>query len=1143
MNKKELILSELLKFELQKYKANITPEKEETLARWNDFLNTSKELNEIESQSDFINDIFGEFLGYAYKVGNRETNIKKESKTEIDGTRPDALLGFFSSSQQQRDPRVIIELKSPKTDLDKKQNRHNDNRTPVEQAFSYVSKYRNIEWVIVSNFKEIRLYKSTYQGRYHSFNISDLANEKKKQNEFSFLLEKDRLFTRELSKSPVFALQERTSIKVGQEIEEEFYIQYQDLRQKIWESLIENNKDKTHGKNFYLYKAQKLIDRIIFIRFCEENGALDVNVLIEAMENKHIQGKYNRLKNLFAAMNEGNPEIPIAAFNGGLFANDEMLDNLTIPDKTINQIVEFYKYDFGSELDVNILGHIFEQSISDLERLSQDAQEERKDKGIFYTPAYITEYIINETIGLWLQERAKGITEAIKAKNSDTIKAEETEQYCEEYANVLKEIKVVDPACGSGAFLVKVFDYLQNKWDELHRIQKENGYEETEYCYKEILQNNIFGVDINPASIGITKLSLWLKTAHHKEPLTTLDSNIKVGNSLIDDKGLASYYYEFEGKYRQEIISLQGSLLDQEGRQKEMEDIRSRAKQSLALNWEEEFPNVFSKTNKNGKGFNIVVGNPPYVRQERLKDIKPALKAKYTTYNGTNDLYVYFFELSYNILNEENGILGFITSNKWMRAKYGKNLRYFLKHKCGLQQIIDFGGQKIFKDATVDSNITIFTKYQNNIGILYVGNTIPIDPRYLMKPKEYKKQQAEEEAKEDSKTEQQKAIDKIIKQGKQEEKEKRNFGIPPHLRPMNITDLSEDIFDANLTYQKQNIKNKIEKVGTPLKDWDVKINYGIKTGYNEAFIISTAKREELLKLCASTDERKRTEQIIKPILRGRDINRYSYKWAGLWLINSHNGYKTDNGTVIPVDIVNDYPAIYKHLLQYEKQCIKRTDKGKHWTNLRNCAYIEDFEKEKIVWQEMTNKPSFTLSIKNEYVSNTAYILVGKRAKYILPIINSCIVNFYMSNVSFALGDTGKRWIKQFVEQIPIPKITEEEQLPFIQKGEEITSLIEQFNKVCDGFLVYLRADFGIESNKKLSSWHNLDDQQFLSEIKKTKVGRELSSKQRADLQQYFLEQQEKACDLQYKIDDISDEIDDMTYKLYGLTEKEISEIQ
>ena len=658
----------------------IVAKSQEIFSRWNNFLLSGKQ-GEKQLQADFLNEIFGDVLGYSHKRDDVsiEINLEKEEKTELDAQKPDGILGFFTSVS--KDCRVIIELKDQKNNLDKKQNRDKDNRTPVEQAFGYVSKYQGVEFVIVSNFKEIRLYKANYQGSYHSFLIQDLAEDLAKQKEFYFLLAKDRLFTKSRDQSPTQNINQTNNFE---EIEKRFYAHYKALRQEIWDNLVALNKDKKFGINFYLYKAQKLIDRTIFIRFCYENGALDSDVVYSALQNHPlVKGKYQKLKKLFSAMNEGNSEMGIAEFNGGLFAPDKELDSLNISDEVIDKIINLYKHDFGSDLDINILGHIFEQSISDLEELSGEIERKRKKDGVFYTPNYVTEFIVEEAIGGWLRDRKA----EIEAK-------ENSEEFWLEYSKHLKSIKVLDPSCGSGAFLVEVFSYLQKQWEELKNHIK------IDYNYKEILQNNIFGVDINPASIGITKLSLWLKTAKYREKLTTLDDNIKIGNSLIDDKDYAGYYHEFEGKIVQEVLNNEKyNLFNPEELKKDKKDIDEKFKKSLAFRWKDQFPQIF---NKFSSGFDVVVGNPPYVDSETMtkysQDDRIYISNKYKSCKGNWDLYIPFYERALNLTKDKAKIY-LITPNKWLSIKYGEALRKLLFDY--IETLADASKVKVFQDVSV----------------------------------------------------------------------------------------------------------------------------------------------------------------------------------------------------------------------------------------------------------------------------------------------------------------------------------------------------------------------------------------------------------------------------------------------------------
>ena len=676
-----------LNLKINEAKIAVNPSAVDIFGRWHNLLNTTHKTEE-QLQADFLNDIFGEALGYAYKRGETEINLEKEQKTELDSQKPDGVLGFLN--QQNKDIRVIIELKDSKTNLDAKQNRKNDNRTSVEQAFGYVAKYQKVEFVIVSNFNEIRLYQSNYQGKYHQFLMSDLASQAAKQQEFYFLLAKDRLFTKQNQQSPVHSLNTENQ---GIEIEKKFYAHYSALRSEIWQNLIALNQHQKYGRNFYLYKAQKLIDRIIFIRFCKENGALNNDGVLDALNNKYIKGKYNRMKALFAAMDEGNPEIGIAKFNGGLFSPDSDLDILNISDEIIDKIVLLYSHDFGSDLDVNILGHIFEQSISDLENLTGNQQQQRKKDGVFYTPAYITQYIVQEAVGGWLADKQT----QIKAK-------QHSYEWWQQYADYLKSIKVLDPACGSGAFLVKVFDYLQQQWQEIAKHININ------YSYHDILTNNIYGVDINPASVGITKLSLWLKTAHHRQPLTTLDGNIKIGNSLIDDPDIAGYYSEFEGKVIQEIIA--EDLLNHE-RIKQIQ--RDGVKKSLAFKWNKEFAQVFETG-----GFDVVVGNPPYVDSETMTKYSPQdreyLTKNYEICKGNWDLYIPFYERAFK-LTANQGRIAFITPNKWLSIKYGEALRKFSLDY--IETLVDASKTTVFENAGVFPVIVCLNKItKENINVL-----------------------------------------------------------------------------------------------------------------------------------------------------------------------------------------------------------------------------------------------------------------------------------------------------------------------------------------------------------------------------------------------------------------------------------------
>ncbi len=397
---------------------------------------------------------------------------------------------------------------------------------------------------------------------------------------------------------------------------------------------------------------------------------------------------YLRLKGLFDAINHGYPEENINKFNGGLFADDAILNQLKISDSVMQQVVSMERYDFASDLNVNILGHIFEQSVSDIEELRSEIagqsfdkkNSRRKKDGIYYTPEYITRYIVEQAVGGWLADRKAeiGFDKLPELSEQDyqsvkivrqRLKANETVkqhiQAFEAYREKLKQIKVLDPACGSGAFLNQVFDFLYKEGQKVNRIlaRLKAGQHEVVDLDKDILINNIFGVDLNVESVEITKLSLWLKTANKSKELTTLDHNIKCGNSLIDDPAVAG---------------------------------------EKAFDWNREFPEIMAKG-----GFDVVVGNPPYgaTLDERKKSF---LIESYQSFNGNFDIYTAFIELAFRKLSS-SGFWGFITPVSWQSGFYYQNVREFLKENgmliIGMKLPYD-----IFENAYVDTGIYIVKK-------------------------------------------------------------------------------------------------------------------------------------------------------------------------------------------------------------------------------------------------------------------------------------------------------------------------------------------------------------------------------------------------------------------------------------------------
>ncbi|MGL2761777.1 DUF7149 domain-containing protein [Helicobacter pylori] len=746
-------------------------------------------------------------------------------------------------------------------------------------------------------------------------------------------------------------------------------------------------------------------------------------------------------------------------------------------------------------------------------------------EGSFYTPSFITSYMCKESI-------SKIVLDKFNQKyNIECEKLDELKNYLKndsykedkrkEYLQFLLTLRVCDPAVGSGHFLVsalnemvwiayelgliaflplgatlelendeilikisnKAFIYTRpsSEQEQSHQIQKEL-FE----LKKSIIENCLFGVDINPNSCEITKLRLWIellkysyyifeegKNTNALETLPNIDINIKCANSLIsrfslhDDlkkipnikqkiqeyKDLVAQYKdpnplyplnkadlinkiqdlkntfsltlkdpktkaELEKAIEKHIKKYNDFALDDKslldglnyfipnlfgtpklspkeeeeafasyGRiralRKKLDDALSGREYQNAFEWRFEFPEVL---NDEGDflGFDCIIGNPPYIRQEHIKDIKPLLEKQYQDfYNSTADLYTYFFALAYHLLKEK-GFNAFITSNKYARAKYGAKLRELLLKKTTLVSYMELNALKVFESAAVDTSIVSFIKqtpFKESVFKYY--EPTPNDGNNLKNA---------------------------------------------HSLSMRQNALSTESFIfANI--QLLDLRDKIESVGTPLKDWDIQIYRGILTGCNEAFIIPTEKREEILNACKTQEERERTEALIKPILRGKDIKRYSYEWAHLWVINTHNGYTSNLKSKIPPIDIEKTPATKAHLDAHWDTIATRCDQGDTPYHLRNCAYLEDFEKEKIVYPcIMAKEPCFVYEEKGFYAPAPANIITGDKIeiKYLTALLNSKCIYFAMRKFYMGGGIEGELKTNN-LEKIPIPKITPQNQ--------------------------------------------------------------------------------------------------------------------
>lgn len=663
-------------------------ERRKALDKWinnleNGVLDNSKEE---EFQGEFLYDIFTTVLRAVNKSdGEKEWNLERETKTKMDGQKADGVLGFFDVDGK-KDVRAVIELKGAKVSLDVRQKRVGDTRSPVEQAFGYAPKYgSSCQWVIVSNYKEIRLYRQNEMNEYQVFFLEDLKDDLEFKK-FIYVLSFYSLVGTKNKKAKTMELSEEYQ-KNQAEIEKKFYNEYKNIRMHIFENMRKNNPQI--NEHILIEKVQKLLDRFLFICFCEDKGLLPHNSYDKIVQRgEAIDDIFESFKMLCNWINIGNMKNGINKFNGGLFKNDDILDSLYVDNEVFEEMKKISGYDFDSELNENILGHIFEQSISDIEELKKSVSGEefdskkskRKKDGIFYTPKYITKYIVENSIKNWLDDKKKELGEdelpeltekdfeiSYASKKSDKrIYSENLKKHIDfwtKYREAVKNIKIVDPACGSGAFLITAFEYLLNYNNYLDdKIFDLTGVKDLfSDTTKEILQNNIFGVDLNKESVEITKLSLWLKTADGNKTLATLEDNIKCGNSLIDDPEIAG---------------------------------------EMAFDWEKEFPEIFA----NG-GFDIVVGNPPYVfARDNFSEIEKNYYIKnYVSSNYQINTYILFMEKSFKLLKNK-GYASMIVPNSWLMMYSGKGIREYILEKIKLLEIVNLAGHS-FENVNVETVI------------------------------------------------------------------------------------------------------------------------------------------------------------------------------------------------------------------------------------------------------------------------------------------------------------------------------------------------------------------------------------------------------------------------------------------------------
>ena len=993
-------------------------------------------IKEEQFQEGFLRELFVGVLGYTINP-SPDYNLTTEQKNEVGSKKADGAILM--------DGKVIgvIELKDQKTP---------DLSSIETQAFGYKNKHRDTRLVIISNFEKLRLYIDNAV-EYREWDIFHMTHE-----EFCELYL--CLAWSQVAAGTVLQMKQE-SISSEYQITKALYRDYSQFKRALFADILANNPvregaDKKEWQLLLFKKTQKLLDRLLFIFFAEDCALLPPNSMVQIIDQwetlKDIDAYvpfYERVKKYFGYMNTGfkGKKYEIFAYNGGLFKPDEVLDNLTISDNILAEHTrKLSAYDFESDVDVNILGHIFENSLSEIEEVTQQITNgqapqtsKRKQDGGFYTPQYITKYIVENTVGRLCEEKKKELNIIEEEYNSEQRRQLKTKQrlldQLKAYREWLLQLTILDPACGSGAFLNAALRHLIKEHKQVDELEKKVlGYSlEFHDVENYILENNLFGVDINEESVGIAQLALWLRTAKPHRKLNSLNENIKCGNSLISDPAVAG---------------------------------------DKAFNWQEQFPKVF----ENG-GFDVVIGNPPYVRQELIQDQIPALK-NYEVYAGKADLYTYFYERA-EFLLKKGGLLGFICSGKFFEANYGKTLVDFLYNHFKFIQVIDYDDLEVFKGVSAYPLIFIASKI----------------------------------------------ISKI-------ESYNFNYCYVPSCSFNSLEEITQNLpfveinsvtfHDSNykfLSRQDTAIMEKLSQNSVYLNDLGYAPLVGVKTGFNEGYMSSNSINE-----------------YIKPYIFGRNIKKYSPPIVESKIVFPYNS--TDNGYCLVNEDCEalDYLRPYESKLR-QRAIIKEglINGSKTWYEYQQINRLVDFSKEYIVYPNVSLGANFTLS-KGNVIDMTGFI-IPTNDRFLLAILNSSIAVYVMNLIAITRRGGYQEYKVQYLNQIPIKVVEDSAKQPFIALADSMLNLNSQLQEKRSKFLRRLTENFeNLKITTALQQFDQLDFRGLMSELKKQKI--KLTLLQQDEWEDYFTERIAECQELLSQIKATDQEIDTRVFDLYGLTEGE-----
>lgn len=1035
---------------------------------------------ETEVRGPFIQRFFIEILGYRpIGSGGQDWTINDEKRTGSGSA--DTALGFFNSERKH----VIapVELKGANTrDLDAiMPGRH---KSPVMQAWEYAMDTPGCEFLLVSNMVEIRLYAVGHTRQvFERFDVLDLADSDSEYWRFRQLLSAERLLTGETS-----ALLKQSGL-AEKEITRQLYTDYKSWRINLLIALLQNTG---RSAETLIEPVQKLLDRVLFIAFAEDRSLLPPKSLANAWKHRDPYNPrpiWENFLGLFRAIDKGNPQLGIPAYNGGLFAPDPILDKLPISDESCRMFDALGEYDFADDVSVTVLGHIFEQSISDLEHLKELActdkfslgalesqltesnrsvSGKRKNDGVVYTPDAVTRLIVDQTLGTYLSEKqmalrsqyckevagadvwrkpTKDETSSYTGKGKQA-KLKNTERLVEflfwsAWRAQLCEIRVVDPACGSGAFLVAAFDLLDTEYRRANeQIQAITGNPDLFDVNREILNGNLYGVDLNPESIEITKLSLWLKTAQYGKPLQSLEANLRIGNSLITDSKFTTQPFD----------------------------------------WQKAFPKVFADG-----GFDVVLGNPPYVRMERLKEIKPYLEQHYTVASDRADLYNYFYELGLSLLKPA-GRLGYISSSTFFKTRSGEPLRRLLLEKAEIKTLIDFGELQLFEGVTTYPAIVVLDRSSapspaNEVQFL-VLDTMP---------------------------------DSLA------------ADLNQHAKKLPQSQLSDDSWrlenDLGAT-----IFNKVKAGRKTLKELFGSPLYGIKSGLERAFSVNQNVRKKII------SEDPKSSDLLKPYIEGKDVKSWCLEARDLWLI-----YIPKN----KIDI-DTYPGIKSYLMPFKSNLEKRATK-QSWFELQQPQerYAQVFSGRKIVYPDIADRPRFSLD-DGSFLATTCFC-IDTSERWVVGYLNSNLAWWIIQQKTPRARGGFRRLKSQYMEEIPFPEPNSDIKNRISNLAESAQSAAQERRNVVAAFRRRILTDLApggasAKLSSKLGDWPELTFKSFHDEVKK-QFKTTIPLDEREAWQVHFEKESSRVAEFSAEIKRCERAINAEVYQLFSLTSDEIALIE